>query len=348
MSFADYLVTRNHLFTGRASTAIYLALQANQVRGARVLVPANVCYAAVLPIVYSGNEPVFADVGEDGNLTSAAVRAAWSPNVRAAIIPHMYGNPCRDIDAICRTARAQGAIVIEDCASAMGAMVGGTMTGTFGDYAVFSFGYSKTIDCGYGGLIVSQHDLSGLGTMNAKLPPHEPSVDMEAKLFSQVYRVLRNNPAGPLADTVYEFMRLHMQSCFLFRAPDEQVDRIVASIGTLEEVIDRRRERAHLYGKLLNWSLAIKPYAFHSGAVPWRYNIVVDADLKRSLTAELLRQRLRVSDWYPVVAPMFGVHEPFPQAHKMEEQLLNLPLVEGNLNDIYRSAASINEYLASR
>lgn len=348
MSFGDFLATRNRLYTGRASTAIYLALQANEVRGAQVLVPANICYAAVLPIVYSGNEPVFADVGEDGNLTSATVAAAWGAKVKAAIIPHMYGNPCAEIDSICQMVRAHGALPIEDCASAMGATIGGAMTGTFGDYAVYSFGYSKTIDCGYGGLIVSRRTLDDLEAINAGLPLYAPSVDAELQLLSKVYRVLRNNATGPLTKAIYEFMQQRMQHCFLFRASAGQVARLSTTAVTLDEVVRRRREYASLYDQLLNWSTGMRRYIFDAGAVPWRYNILVDAALKPGLVGELSRQRLPVSDWYPVVAPMFGVHEPFPQAHRMEKQLLNLPLADVTLDQIQRSAASINKYLASK
>lgn len=306
------------------------------------MVPANICYAAVLPILYSGNQPVFADVGEDGNLTCDAVTAVLKTEPRGAIIPHMYGNPCREISDICRALRARGAVVIEDCALAMGADIAGAMAGTFGDYAVYSFGYSKTIDCGYGGLIASQRNVDELAALNAELPFHTPGVDAELQLFSQVYRVLRNNPAGALTETVYAYARQRLQHGFLFRASPEHIDRLTASTSKLDLVIRQRRENVARYEACLNWSAGLKRYEFHTGAVPWRYNILVDAPRRSGLIAALLQQRLPVSDWYPVIAPMFEVNEPFPQALRMEKQLLNFPLVNVSEEQIERIAMVIN------
>ena len=345
MDFANYLNARNHLYTGRASSAIYLALCANEVRGAQVLVPASICYAAVLPIIYSGNQPIFADVGEDGNLTCATVAAVRGGNIKAAIIPHMYGNPCREIDAICKTLHALGAVVIEDCASAMGADIDGVMTGTFGDYAVYSFGHSKTIDCGHGGLIVSQRSLDDLVTLNTELPWYTPRIDTELQLFSQAYRLLRSGTAGVLTEDIYEYLRQRMQHCFLFRAMPEQIAQVSANLSRLVEIICRRRENSNRYEMHLDWGSELKQYIFHKGAVPWRYNLMVDEARKPGLTANLLLHKVAVSDWYPVIAPMFGANEPFPQAQRMERQLLNFPLVDVTAGEIQRIAQVVNKFL---
>ena len=344
MNFYDYLKNKKLLYTGRGSTAIYLVLCANRIRGAQVLVPANICYAAVLPVIYSGNQPIFADVGEDGNLTSVTVAACRGSNIKAAIIPHMYGNPCREIAAIYNSLHSHDAIVIEDCASAMGTDIGGVMTGSFGDYAVYSFGQSKIIDCGYGGLIVSQRNLDDLATLNAQLPRHTPCIDEELQLLSQIYRVIRNNVTGILTEAVYECVRQRLQQCFLFQVSPEHVTRLSASLGGLEKIIRQRRKNALQYERHLNWNASMKRYTFHTGAVPWRYNILIDEARKPDLTAKLLRKKVPVSDWYPVIAPMFGTRTPFPHAKIMEKQLLNFPLTDVTEKQIQRITQAINSF----
>lgn len=348
VNFKNYLATRNQLYTGRASTAIYLALRANQIRNARVLVPANICYAAVLPIFYSGNQPVFADVGEDGNVTRATVEAVQGAEPKAAIISHMYGNPCQEIGGISHALRARGIMVIEDCALSMGAKIDGTLTGTYGDYAVFSFGYSKTIDCGYGGLITSQCKLEGLSVLNAELPLHTESMDAEQQLFSQVYRVLRNNNTDGLAQCVFDYAREHLKSCFLFRASPEQMARLSVSVGKLDEVIRQRWENVGRYEQYLSWGAGMSRYSFHTDAVPWRYNVLVDESQKASLVAQLLDQRLPVSDWYPSIARMFRVNTRFVQAQRMERQVLNFPLVDVTEGQVQRIAQTINRFIEVR
>ena len=346
MDFADYLASRKRLYTGRASAAIYLILRANRLQRACVLVPANICYAAVLPIVYSGNEPVFADVGEDGNLTSATVAEVLTRKLKAAIIPHMYGNPCLDTPEICKTLLAQGTVVIEDCASAMGAEVSGAMTGTFGDYAVYSFGHSKTIDCGHGGLIVSRRDLDDLAAINAELPLHGARIDQELELLSRIYRLLRNSATSILCDAFYKCICRHMQHCFIFKASSEQIARLSAGISKLNVIIDERRRNAMRYEDSLEWNAQIRRYTFHKGAVPWRYNVLIDETRRPALIAELLRRMLPVSDWYPVVAPMFGMYRPFPQAHRMERQILNFPVVDVTEDQIQVVTSTINKFFA--
>ncbi|NMB81195.1 MAG: hypothetical protein GYA14_05205, partial [Ignavibacteria bacterium] len=48
--------------------------------------------------------------------------------------------------------------IIEDCASSIGAKINNQPVGTFGDLAIFSFGATKFITTGGGGMIVSRKD----------------------------------------------------------------------------------------------------------------------------------------------------------------------------------------------
>jgi dTDP-4-amino-4,6-dideoxygalactose transaminase len=159
--------------------------------------------------------------------------------------------------------------------------------------------------------------------------------------------VLRNHPTGVLTEAVYECMRQRLQHCFLFRAPTEHINRISANLGHLQEIILQRRTNSGLYERYLNWGATLKLYCFHPGAVPWRYNILVDEAHKPRLTKQLLQQQLAVSDWYPVIAPVFGVKETFPQAYRMEKQLLNFPLVDVTKDQIQRIAQEINRFFAA-
>ena len=60
---------KNTLFVGRAATAIYLILD-TLMKEKEVILPANICYAAAYPIIYSGNIPIFVDVdAKTGNST---------------------------------------------------------------------------------------------------------------------------------------------------------------------------------------------------------------------------------------------------------------------------------------
>ena len=138
---------KNMLITSRASSAIYLVLDSLKDKG-NVIVPANLCYAGIYPILYAGMTPVFCDVEQhSGNTNLDFFKKAVTSKTVAAIIPHMYGNPVKELPEIAEFCKENGILLIEDCASAMGAKADYPL-GKVGDYTVYSTGYSKTLDLG--------------------------------------------------------------------------------------------------------------------------------------------------------------------------------------------------------
>ena len=87
------------IVVGRAASAIYLVLSELSKKDKFVIVPANICYAAIFPILSAGLKPLFCDIDKySGNVTVESIRNVINEeNIVAAIIPHMYGNPVKDI-----------------------------------------------------------------------------------------------------------------------------------------------------------------------------------------------------------------------------------------------------------
>lgn len=86
-----------------------------------------------------------------------ALEQAITPNTKAVIATHLYGVPCQ-IDRIAEIARANGAVLIEDCAHICGGGIGDTNAGAFGDAAYFSFETSKPINTMGGGMITLSNE----------------------------------------------------------------------------------------------------------------------------------------------------------------------------------------------
>src|SRR5262249_59394507 len=82
--------------------------------------------------------------------------AAITPETRAVVPTHLYGQPC-EMEAIMRIARARNLAVIEDCAHALGATYRGQKVGTFGDASFFSFQMLNPLNT-YGGAIPTTAD----------------------------------------------------------------------------------------------------------------------------------------------------------------------------------------------
>lgn len=329
----------HNLITGRGATAIYLLLKTHRLNGKHVYVPANICYAAVYPILYAGYTPVFLDVDiETGNLDVDSIReiVCMDKEAGAVIVAHMFGNPNRWIEEIAGICHSHNILLIEDCASAMGAAVSGKNVGTFGDYVIYSTGYSKTIDVGYGGILSSSEPLDNETALNDSLPIYSKNVDADENFFSKIYRLIRNSSGQSISPWIFRGIQNHLQHMFLFRLSEVQINQIESKIRELPGVILQRRKCLEQYREKLGCPEHVKPFNYEEGAVPWRFNIFVDRNMRRPLIDALLAKHLPVSDWYPSVAPIFGNTETFPNTEYFSDRILNfpIPLTEKEINDI--------------
>lgn len=138
------------------TAAIHTALSALDIGpGDEVVTTGITDIGALTPILYQGGIPVFCDVDPlSGNVSVDSVRTVLSERTRAIIVTHLLGNPA-DITGILALANEHDIPVLEDCAQAFGATVGGHKVGTFGRIGTFSLQQGKHITSGEGGLIVT-------------------------------------------------------------------------------------------------------------------------------------------------------------------------------------------------
>lgn len=126
--------------------------------GAEVLVPAQTHTATAHAVELVGARPVFVDCDPaTGNVTAEALEAAITPETRALSVVHFLGLPC-DMPSIMEVAQRHDLFVVEDCAIALGARIGSTHVGMFGDIGCYSFYPVKHIATGDGGMAVTRHE----------------------------------------------------------------------------------------------------------------------------------------------------------------------------------------------
>lgn len=126
--------------------------------GDEVIVPVwTMSATAVAPIAYSGI-PVFVDV-EDATfcLDPAAVVAAITPQTKAIIAVNLFGHPA-ELATLRQLADTHGIYLIEDNAQAPLALENGRMTGTIGHIGVASLNVHKHLQCGEGGICITNDD----------------------------------------------------------------------------------------------------------------------------------------------------------------------------------------------
>jgi dTDP-4-amino-4,6-dideoxygalactose transaminase len=133
------------------TVALELALRALDVgAGHDVLIPSYVCDALHHAVTRTGARPVLVDADPDTlSLSVKDAEARLTGHTRAVIVPHAFG-----LGVDLTPFLALGVPVVEDCAQALGAEVGGRPVGGQGTVAVCSFYATKMIAAGEGGAVV--------------------------------------------------------------------------------------------------------------------------------------------------------------------------------------------------
>jgi dTDP-3-amino-3,4,6-trideoxy-alpha-D-glucose transaminase len=154
--FAAYIGARHAVGVANGTEALTIALRALGVGpGDDVVVPSFTFYASAEAIPPTGARPVFCDVDPDTMcVTADTVRAALTPNTKAVIAVHLFGNvaPVAEIEAL-------GVPVLEDAAQSAGSTTPDGRPGALGTIATFSFFPSKNLGCfGDGGAITTSDD----------------------------------------------------------------------------------------------------------------------------------------------------------------------------------------------
>ena len=141
---------KNIYWTGSARSGLYHILKQNDVR--KVALPSFTCSVVLDACEKAGCKVKFID-------SSYVIDAKDLDrlDVDALIIPYNFGFMA-DAEKIKQKCKKDDVLLIEDCAQALGARFDGKLAGSFGDYAVYSFGISKNI--GYlGGLISTDKEM---------------------------------------------------------------------------------------------------------------------------------------------------------------------------------------------
>lgn len=274
--------------------------------GDEVIVPAQTHTATVHAVEWVGAKPVFVDCDPlTGNITPQGIAAAVTSRTKAVLLVHFLGVPC-DMPAIMALARRHGLRVIEDCALAIGARIGGRHVGLFGDAGCFSFYPVKHMTTAEGGMFVTRH--------------HDAAAAVAA---TRAFGVDRSNGYDvPVLGLNY---RMSEVSAAIGRA----------QLGRLGESLRRRREN---FAALRDALRAIGPLAVLDSTDPDRssahYCLVAVVDGKRNeLLARLKARGVGTSVYYPQPVPRLSYYRRkygyeavrYPQAERISDRGFALP-----------------------
>ncbi len=262
--FATFSGATEAIGVASGTDAIELALRGLGVgKGDEVITQANTCVPTVAAILRTGATPVLCDADPRTALMDPeSLAGAIGPRTGAVVPVHLYGQMC-DMEAILALAEPAGAAVVEDCAQAVGATLGGRHAGTLGDAGAYSFYPTKNLAAlGDGGSVIAssaelierlrmlrvygagpRHRLAGVNSrldeiqaaiLRLRLARVEEGNRRRAEIARHYTEALAETSAPPLACLPGREHAFHL---FVVRVPDRDAFRSAMSEHGVETLI---------------------------------------------------------------------------------------------------------------
>ena len=299
----SYFERKYCVLTGRAATAIYLALCAISPKRGKVVLPAVLCPSPANAVLYAGLEPVFCDVTLDDytmDLASLSYLLETNPDIVGVVPVHLYGHPA-NLEGILSMARQRDLFVLEDAAQAMGVEYSGRRVGSFGDVSVVSFGHTKIVDAAYGGCALTDdpalaHELRRLAAQLPERPSNIERCSLEYR--ESYYRLKALVELDPSANALFLERPAQFRDIYLYRLGRAQAGKILESVEGIEDnIASRRRSADMLFNRLRHCNVDLPSPG--TGSVPWRFSFMAREQLQRPITNALRREGFDASNWYP-------------------------------------------------
>ncbi len=259
--FAAYCGARHAVGVASGTAALMLALLACDLEpGDEVLTVPNTDTPTASAITHAGGRAALVDTHpRTFNMDPERLEDAITDRTRVILPVHLFGRPA-DLEPIAETARRRGLILIEDGALAVGAEYRGRKAGTFGAVGCFSLAPGKILaGPGQGGIAVTDDDALADRLRVLRNYGHAPGMSLD--------------PADLLGGGGFVVLE---------EGYNERLDEIPAAVlraklPTLDDRIERRREAAALYDRLLaDAAVEAPPADDENRNVYHSYNVLVD------------------------------------------------------------------------
>jgi perosamine synthetase len=158
--FAAYCGTRHARAVSNGTAALFMSMVALGIKpGDRVITTPLTWIATAAAPATLGADVDFVDIDPvTCNLDPGQLAAAITPETKAIIPVHLYGQCC-DMDSILAIAKQHGIAVVEDACHTVGGEYKGRKAGSMGVTGCFSFHEQKNMSTlGEGGMVVTDDD----------------------------------------------------------------------------------------------------------------------------------------------------------------------------------------------
>lgn len=332
-AFLDYKAHNGYAIgVGTCSFGLQLILHALQKKygwnphETEIIVPVNTFFATASAVVHRGMQPVFCDIDPTNLLIDIDdAEKRITSRTKALIVVHVAGN-MPNMNRLIELCNKHNILLIEDCAHAIESKYDDIPAGFWGIAGSFSFYPNKNITTGEGGMVTTQ--------------------DEE---LAHYIRLLRNHG---IDYSTYDRSQLHHTGGFRqydivdfghkFAMTDLQASLGLAQLTKIHAFYHRRKEIVNRYDEgLLSLEFITRPYilpACHSSH--HLYIIQLKLELLSKSKDEMIRHLnengIQCSVHYKPLhlLTVFGKQAGlFPQAEKIYEQTLSLPLFPAIKNE---------------
>ena len=316
---AEYCDCQHAVGVGSGTDALHLALKGLGIGpGDEVITTPFTFVATTEAIGMVGATPVFVDIDPlTFNMDVTQIESRVTPNTKAILPVHLYGQPC-NMDVVMDVAQRHGLAVVEDCAQAIGATWRGRPVGSIGDAGCLSFFPSKNLGCfGDGGMLVTNR----------------------TDVYERVEMLRRH---GGRVKYHHEVLGLNS------RLDELQAAILRVKFRHLPQWLQSRREAAYTYNALLGEGgqietpreltddgcvIAQENTAGNSPAHCVYHQYTVQTDHRDDLIAHLKDKQVGHAVYYPIPLHLQEVHQDlgygkgsFPAAERAADRCLSLPM----------------------
>lgn len=154
--FAAYLGRKHAIALSSATIGLSLVLKAYGIGGDDEVIAAPFGFRETAHgIALAGAKPAFVDIDYwSGCLLPEKVAAKITDKTRALLVGNTNGHPAQWL-AFRDLATQRGLLLIEDSSEAIGSRYQGKLVGSFGDCSVFDLSQPAPLNCGEGGMVVT-------------------------------------------------------------------------------------------------------------------------------------------------------------------------------------------------
>jgi len=157
--FAEFFGVKHAVSFNSATTALHGAINAAGIGpGDEVITSPYTMSATPSSVLLNGGIPIFADLDERTFcLDPVDVEKKITDKTKAILTVNLFGHPS-EMDKLKEIAEKHNLILIEDNAQGPDAEYKGEKAGTIADMGIFSYNFHKTMQCGEGGVLVTNND----------------------------------------------------------------------------------------------------------------------------------------------------------------------------------------------